>query len=95
MRLPRTWRSGGVGEVARRDDSRVAGRFYHKQDVDGVYRLDEGAALDNFIHFLKTIGMMVLREQVHGAAIPRQMVSYVPYLCRHQDSPGSGEDARA
>ncbi|HEX9869132.1 MAG TPA: hypothetical protein VGC99_11145 [Candidatus Tectomicrobia bacterium] len=79
------------------DDSRVTGRLYRKQEVDGVYRLGEGAVLDNFFHFLKTIGMMVLRDQVHGAAIPRQMVSYVPYLCRHQDSPGreGGEDARA
>jgi hypothetical protein len=35
-------------EVARRDDTRIARRLYHKQEVDGVYRLDEGAVLDDF-----------------------------------------------
>jgi hypothetical protein len=35
---------------ARRDDTRVARRLYRKQQVDGVYRLDEGAVLDDFFH---------------------------------------------
>jgi len=35
-------------EVARRDDTRVARRLYRKQEVDGVYRRDEGAVLDDF-----------------------------------------------
>jgi hypothetical protein len=37
-------------QVARRDDTRVARRLYRKQQVDGVYRLDEGAVLDEFFH---------------------------------------------
>ena len=41
-------------EVARRDDTRVARRLYRKQEVDGVYRLDEGAVLDDFFHFLQS-----------------------------------------
>jgi hypothetical protein len=40
-------------EAARRDDSRVARRLYRKPLVDGVYRLDEGALLDDFFHFLQ------------------------------------------
>jgi Transposase DDE domain len=36
-------------EVAHRDDLRVARRLYRKQIVDGVYRLDEGAVLDDFV----------------------------------------------
>jgi hypothetical protein len=36
-------------QAARRDDSRVARRLYRKQVVDGVYRLDEGALLDDFL----------------------------------------------
>ncbi len=39
-------------QAARRDDSRVARRLYRKQVVDGVYRLDEGALLDDFFSFL-------------------------------------------
>jgi len=39
-------------EVARRDDCRVARRLYRKQLVEGVYRLDEGALLDDFFHCL-------------------------------------------
>ena len=58
-------------EVARRDDSRVARRLYRKQIVDGVYRLDEGALLDDFFHFLRAIGVMALLEQACGTAIQR------------------------
>ena len=67
-------------QVARRDDSRVARRLYRKQVVDGVYRLDEGAVLDDFFHFLQAIGVMGLLEQVHGAGIQREMVPFVPYV---------------
>ena len=74
-------------EVARRDDSRVARLLYRKQLVDGVYRLDEGAVLDDFFHFLKAIGVMALLEEVHGAAIQREMLPFV------QDCPAlRGED---
>src|SRR5215475_6280965 len=67
-------------EVARRDDSRVARRLYRKQLVDGVYRLDEGAVLDEFFHFLQRIGVMALLEEVHGAAIQREMLPFVQYV---------------
>ncbi len=64
-------------EVARRDDTRVARRLSRTQEVDGVYRLDEGAVLDEFFQFLRTMGVMALLEDVHGAAIQREMVPYV------------------
>jgi hypothetical protein len=67
-------------EVSRRDDARVARRLCRKQEVDGVYRLDEGAVLDEFFHFLQSTGVMALLEQVHGAAIQREMVPYVQYV---------------
>jgi Transposase DDE domain len=67
-------------QVAQRDDSRVARRLYRKQVVDGVYRLDEGAVLDDFFHFLQAIGVMALLGQVHGAAIQREMVPFVQYV---------------
>ena len=43
-------------DVARRDNTRVARRLYRQQEVDRVYRLDEGAVLDDFFQFLRTIG---------------------------------------
>jgi hypothetical protein len=55
--------------VARRDEARVAWRLYRKQEVDGVYRLDEGAVLDDCFHFLQPIGVMALLEEVHGTAL--------------------------
>jgi hypothetical protein len=63
-------------EVARRDDSRVARRLYRKQAVDGVYRLDEGAVLDDFFHCLQAIGVMTLLAEAHGTAIQRAMVPF-------------------
>jgi hypothetical protein len=67
-------------EVARRDDARVARRLYRKQEVDGVYRLDEGAVLDDFFHFLEAIGVMPLLEQVHGVALQREILPFVQYV---------------
>jgi hypothetical protein len=67
-------------ELARRDDSRVARRLYRKQDVHGVYGLDEGAVLDDFFHFLQALGLLALLKEVHGTAIQREMVPYVPYV---------------
>jgi Transposase DDE domain len=67
-------------QVARRDDSRVARRLYRKQLVDGVYRLDEGALLDDFFHFLDQVGVVGLLAEVHGTAIQRQMVPFVQYV---------------
>ncbi|MDQ3831150.1 MAG: transposase, partial [Candidatus Tectomicrobia bacterium] len=67
-------------EVARRDDSRVARRLYRKQEIDGVYRLDEGAVLDGFFHFLQASGIMTLLEGVRGTAIQRAMIPYVQYV---------------
>jgi Transposase DDE domain len=67
-------------EVARRDDTRVARRLYRKQEIDGVYRLDKGAVLDDFFHFLQAIGVMSLLEEAHGTAIQREMVPFVQYV---------------
>jgi hypothetical protein len=63
--------------VARRDDARVARRLSRTQEVDGGYRLDEGAVLDACFPFLPAVGVMALLEQVHGTAIQREMVPFV------------------
>lgn len=67
-------------QVARRDDSRVARRLYRKQVIDGGYRLDEGALLDEFFDFLQALGIMELLEQAQGTAIQRAMVPCVVCL---------------
>jgi hypothetical protein len=67
-------------QVARRDDARVARRLYRKQVVDGVYRLDEGAVLNDFFYFLHELGVVDLLGQVQGTAVQREMVPCVQYL---------------
>jgi hypothetical protein len=67
-------------EVGRRDDARIARRLYRKQVVDGVYRLDAGARLDDFIHCLEKVGVMALLADVDGTAIHREMVPCVQYV---------------
>jgi hypothetical protein len=64
-------------QAARRDDSRVARRLYRKQVVDGVYRLDEGALLDGFFHFLHELGVVDWLNDVQGTAVQRVMVPCV------------------
>ena len=39
-------------QAAGRGDARVSRRLYRKEVVDGGYRLDVGALLDAFFHFL-------------------------------------------
>jgi hypothetical protein len=67
-------------QAARRDDVRVARRLYRKQVVDGVYRLDEGALLDNFFYFLQELGVVDWLGDVQGTAIQRVMVPFVQYI---------------
>jgi Transposase DDE domain len=67
-------------QAARRDDSRVARRLYRKQGVDGVYRLDEGALLDDFFYFLEQLGVVNWLGEVQGTAVQREMVPMVQYL---------------
>jgi hypothetical protein len=67
-------------QAARRDDSRVARRLYRRQVVDGVYRLDEGALLDDFFYFLQQLGVVDWRHDVHSTAIQREMVPVVQYV---------------
>jgi hypothetical protein len=67
-------------QVARRDDTRIARRLYRQHMVDGVYRLDEGALLDDFFRFLQELGVMAMRPETHGAGLDRVMVPFVPYL---------------
>jgi hypothetical protein len=64
-------------QTARRDDARVARRLYRKQVVDGVYRLDEGALLDDFFYFLQQLGVVDLLNDVRSTAIQREMVPVV------------------
>jgi hypothetical protein len=67
-------------QAARRDDARVARRLYQKQVVDGVYRLDEGALLDDFFYFLQQLGVIDLLNDVRSTAIQREMVPVVQYV---------------
>jgi hypothetical protein len=70
------------GQVTRRDHARVARRLDRQPVVDGVYRRDEGAGLDDFCHCLRAIGVMTLLGEAHGTAIQREMVPVVPSILR-------------
>jgi hypothetical protein len=60
-------------QAARRDDSRVARRLYRRQVVDGVYRLDEGALLDDCFYFLQQLGVVDWRSDVRSTTVQREM----------------------
>lgn len=65
---------------ARRDESRIARRLWQKQGVDAIYSLDEGALLDEFVHFLDEVGVLGLWQQVQGEGIQRGMVDFFQYV---------------
>jgi hypothetical protein len=66
-------------QAARRDDSRVARRLYRRPVVDGVYRLDEGALLDDFFYCLPQLGVVDWLSAVRSTTIQREMGPVVPY----------------
>ncbi len=65
------------GQVARRDDTRVARRLYRKQVVDGVYQLDEGALRDDFFYCLQELGVGNWLGDVQGTGVQREMGPFV------------------
>lgn len=56
------------------------GAWSRKQVVDGVYRLDEGALLDDFFHVLHELGVVDRLGEVQGTAVQRVMVPCVQYV---------------
>lgn len=65
---------------ARRDESRIARRLWKKQTVDAIYSLEEGAILDEFVHFLDEIGVLARWRALQGEAIRREMVDFFQYV---------------
>jgi hypothetical protein len=59
--------------AARRDDSRVARRLDHTQGGAGVYRLDEGAWLDDVCPCRQALGVADGRTDVPGPTLQRVM----------------------
>jgi hypothetical protein len=74
-------------EVASHDDLRVAQRLYHKQVVDGIYRLDEGALLDDFFYCLQERGVPDWLVNVQGTAGQRETLPFVHYILRSSANP--------
>jgi hypothetical protein len=64
-------------DVACRDESRAARPSYRKPLVNGVYRLDKGALLDDFFDFLPELAVLNLLNHVQGKAVQPEMVPFV------------------
>jgi hypothetical protein len=65
---------------ARRDESRIARRLWQKQAVDAIYSLEEGAILDEFVHFLDEMGVLPRWQVLQGDEIQREMVDFFQYV---------------
>jgi hypothetical protein len=70
------------GDVARRDDVRLARRLDHQEGGEGVYRRDDGALLDDCFHCRRGSGVMARLETVPGTASQRARRPDVPDLVR-------------
>jgi hypothetical protein len=68
------------GRFARRDESRIARRLWKKQAVDAISSLEEGASLDEFIHFLDEVGVLPRWQALQGDGIQRERVDFCPYV---------------
>lgn len=63
--------------AAERNDQEVAKAIYEREELDGVYGLNETGLLDEFWSFLEQVGIFALVEQIDSAAIQRVMVPLV------------------
>ena len=68
------------GRFARRDESRRARRLWKQQPVDAIYSLEEGAILDEFVHFLDEVGVLSRWQALQGEDIQREMVDFFQYV---------------
>src|SRR5262249_14801213 len=66
--------------VSRRDGSRIARRVWEEQAVDAISSLEEGAILDEFIHFLDEVGVLPRWQALQGDGIQREMVDFFQYV---------------
>jgi hypothetical protein len=64
--------------AARRDDARVARRLDRRPGVDGVYRRDEGALLEDVFSFRQQLGVVDWLSDVRRTTVQREMVPVVP-----------------
>jgi hypothetical protein len=65
---------------ARRDESRIAWRLWKKQPVDAIASLEEGAILDEFVHFLDEVSVLSRWQALQGEDIQREMVDFFQYV---------------
>jgi Transposase DDE domain len=65
---------------AQRDDSRLARRLWKKQAVEAISSLEEGAILDEFVHFLDEVGVLPRWQALQGDGIKREMVDFFQYV---------------
>ena len=65
---------------AQRDDSRLARRLWKKPAVEAISSLEEGAILDEFVHFLDKVGVLPRWQALQGDGIKREMVAFFQYV---------------
>jgi hypothetical protein len=56
---------------ARRDDRRIARQLWKKQAVEAISSWEEGAIVDEFVHFLAEIGVVPRWQAWQGDGITR------------------------
>jgi hypothetical protein len=80
------------GQVAHREERRVARRLDRTPEGDGVYRRDEGAGRADGCPFLPARGGLARWAEVHGMGIQRLLVPAVPSVVRDGLTTGCGLD---
>jgi hypothetical protein len=65
----------------------VVQRLYHRQVIDGVYGLDQGALLEDFFYCLQERGVPDWLINVQGTAVQRETVPFVQNILRSSANP--------
>ena len=67
-------------QAARRDDVQVAQAIHAGEELDALHELSEAGLLDEFFHFLETLGVLRLVEEMRLPGAQRILIPVVQYV---------------
>ena len=67
-------------QTAGRDDAQVAQAIHAGADLDALHELSEAGLLDEFFHFLDTLGVLRLVEELTLPGVERVLIPVVQFV---------------
>jgi hypothetical protein len=77
-------------QVAWRDDTKVAQALYAGETIEEMHHLSDAGLLDEFLVFLKDLGMLEAFEQVSLTGVKRTLIPTVQFVLLYAPESAAG-----